>query len=959
MRRSGRLADSSTSRRGVTTRQAPVKRVGVLPATKFALPGEQPGIVVRQRLHDALDAGTRRPLTLIAAPPGAGKTVLLASWVAAGGPAGPLAWLSLDTADADRRRFWRAVLEALHRAGVGDAVATHPQARVDRLIGALVAALDGRDAPVVLVLDDFHEVTGAVHADLDHLLHRPPAALRLVISTRADPPLRLGRLRVQEQLTEIRQPSLALTFEETVQMLELAGASLPERHAHRLWDHTEGWAGALRLAALSLRDHPDPGRFVDEFAGDDRAISDYLIAEVMSRLSPEDRSFVLRTAVSSVTCGDLADALTDRLDGRRRLADLARGGALLAPIDRRGEWYRYHALFRELLYAELRSDFPTEVPELHRRAARWLAEHGDEERALLHAVEAGAWDLAARLAGDRWVDLLIRGEIGALDPLIERLPPKWTTEDPELALAVASALLDRGDHAGAARLLASAEATADRVPEERRPRFEVSFAALALHVSRLRGDLGAALETGRALARDGRLQAGVVEPDLCALALVNLGIAELWSGEAEAAARHLERARGAAADAGRDWLVLLAIGVLAGTIQDFPRAARHAREAIALAEQHGWERTWPAGAAYLALANAEFLWDRGEDAAENVELAREALHGTQELPLRAGLALLRSSVLAARGEAEAALAVVESGAEEIGDWPLLDPMREYFAVREAMLRAELGDRAGAARALGGDASGPGSLPGAVAHAQLQLADGEWDLARATVAQWSAERERGPTAAAVQAWLVDALALDALADHDGAADALERALDLAEPGGLRWALLDFGRTLAPVLTRQLRRGTAHRALAGDVLAALEGAHDGARRRAPFVMEPLSPRERAVLRYLPTMMSNQEIASELFVSVNTVKTHLKAIYRKLEPADLDQLQAERLDAVDQPVQLRLVADRPVQDGLDRLEGAGHALEAREQRLGDPAADADLVARLRHRDADVFRSRSPPGA
>jgi LuxR family maltose regulon positive regulatory protein len=886
------------------TRQAPVRPAGTLPAMKFALPPEQPAIVVRRRLHDALDAATRRPLTLISAPPGAGKTVLLGSWIANGVPPGPVAWLSLDSADADRRRFWRAVLEALNRAGAGEAVAAlaaHPQGRVDRLTAALVAALASRDEPVVLVLDDFHEVAKAVHGDLDQLLHRPPPALRLVIATRADPPLRLGRLRVQEQLAELREPDLALTVEETEQMLAAAGVSIAEPDVRRLWDHTEGWAAGLRLAAISLRGHPDPGRFVADFAGDDRAISDYLMSEVMSLLSPDDRSFVLRTSIAGVVNGDLANALTDRTDGHRRLAELARSGALLAPLDRRGEWYRYHALFRELLYAELRSDGPDQVADLHRRAASWLARHGDDARGLVHAVEAGAWDLAARLAGERWVDLLIRGEVSALRPLIERLPPELTAEDPELALAVASALLDRGDHAAAARLLASAEAAAARVPEERQARFAVSFAALALHVSRLRGDLAAALETGRALARDGRLEPGVVEPDLRALALVNLGIAELWTGEAEAAARHLERARGAAADAGRDWLVLLAIahlGVLAGIMQDFPRGARHAREAIALAEQRGWERTWPAGAAYLTLANAEFLWDHGEEAAQKVELAREALQGTQERPLRAGLALLRSGVLAARGEVEAALAVIEAGVEEVGDWPLPETMREYFAVREAVLRAELGDRAGAARALGGNASQPGSLPGAVVRAQLQLADGQWDLARATVVQWSAERERESTPAAVQAWLVEALALDAVADHDGAAVALEHALEQAEPGGLRWALLDFGRSLAPLLNRQLRRGTAHRALVGDLIAALDGTNGSIRSHAPFVMEPLSPRERAVLRYLPTMMSNQEIASELFVSVNTVKTHLKAIYRKLDVAD-------RREAVNRARALELLA------------------------------------------------------
>ena len=657
-------------------REAPRKPVGsTLPATKFALPPEQAAVIVRNRLLEALDDGISRPLTLISAPPGAGKTALLGSWVGAGRAPGTVAWLALDAADADRRRFWRAVLEALTRAGAGRSIAelaAHPRARPDVLVSALTAALAERREPVVLVLDDFHEVAEAVHADVDQLLQHPPPALRLVIATRADPPLRLGRLRVQDQLTELREPDLAMTLGETTEMLASAGVSMDDDHIRRLWEHTEGWAGALRLAALPLRGHPDPGAFVEHFAGDDRAISDYLISEVMSRMSADDRDFLLRTSIVTVLRGDLADALTGRSDGHRHLAELARAGALLAPLDRRGEWYRYHALFRELLQAELRSDAAALLPELHERAAVWLADHGDDAGGLVHAVEAEAWDLAARLAGERWVELLLRGEVGALGPLIERLPSEWAVQDPEVALAVASALLDRGDHAEAARLLGLAEAAADRVPAERRARFAVSFSALQLHVTRLRGDLGAAVQAGRELSRCGDMDA--VDADLRALALVNLGIAELWTGELDGAEQHLERARGAAADAGHDWVVLIAVShlaVLAGTRQDYPRAARHAREAIALAERRGWQRTWPAGAAYLVLGTAQFVWDRRDEAAETIELAREALAGTQERPLRATLALLRSGVLGDKGETEAALAVIEAGVEELGDFPLL------------------------------------------------------------------------------------------------------------------------------------------------------------------------------------------------------------------------------------------------------------------------------------------------
>ena len=837
----------------------------------------------RERLFDHLDRGVQRPLTLLAAPPGAGKTVLLGSWIAAR-PQGPVAWLSLDASDGEHRRFWRAVLEALHRASgrqVGRMRAPSGD-RVEVLVAALTAALPADGAPMVLVLDDFHEVAGTIHADLELLLRHPLPGLRLVVASRSDPPLHLGRLRLQDQLTEIRAPDLAFTLAETVEMMGALGIAIEDDDVRRLWAHTEGWVGAIRLAAISLRDHPDPARFVADFAGDDRAISDYLLSEVMATVSTEDRDFLLRTAVVGVLNGDLADVLTGGDDGHRRLAELAGGGALLAPLDRRGIWYRYHALFAELLRAELRSEAPRELADLHRRAASWLADNGDDARGLLHAVEAGAWDLAARLAGERWIDLLIQGEIAALRPLVDQLPRERLDADPELALAVASAMLERGDERSAEARLVAAERARDLVPEERRPRFDVSLAAVRLYLARMRGDLDAALEAGRELARRGRLEPGVVETDLRALALTNLGIAELWSGDLEDAERQLQRGRGAAAEAGREWLVFIALAhlaMVAGAQDDYARAARQAREAIALAEQHGWERTWPAGGAYLALTTAAFLSDRLEEAEALLARAQDALADTRERPMRAVFALLRSGILTARGDHEAALAVVLAGSEALGDWPVRSTIREQFDAHEALLRAELGERTQALSLL----TKTDSLPAALIMAQLQLGEGEYTAARATLAPWLPDLERERSPAAVQGWLVDALALDAMADHEGAAASLEQALDRAEPSGLRWALLGFGRSLQPILRRQLRLGTAHGALVREIVDTLDRQNGHSPQHGELLVEPLSPRERAVLRYLPTMMSNQEIAAELFVSVNTVKTHLKAIYRKLDVQD----------------------------------------------------------------------------
>ena len=272
-----------------------------LAATKFAPPRVPPGWVARPRLDAALERGLQAPLTLIAASPGAGKSALLGSWVAARRCEGTLAWLSLEGLDRDRRRFWRGVLEALSRAGAPEPVASltvHPTESVDLVVPELVNALEHVDQPIVLVLDDLHEVgDGAAIADLDRLLRHPPAALRIVAATRIDPPLRLGRMRLAGDLSDIRERDLAFTEAETGALLRAGGTELEPAAVRVLWQRTEGWAAGLRMAAIALRTHPDPARFVAAFAGDDVAMADYLLSEVLAQQPPELVDFLLRTSI--------------------------------------------------------------------------------------------------------------------------------------------------------------------------------------------------------------------------------------------------------------------------------------------------------------------------------------------------------------------------------------------------------------------------------------------------------------------------------------------------------------------------------------------------------------------------------------------------------------------------------------------------------------------------------------
>jgi LuxR family maltose regulon positive regulatory protein len=866
-------------------------------ATKFSVPRGPKAAVVRHRLLDLLDAGVRGPLTLVAAPAGAGKSALLSSWIAEGRPPGPVAWLSLDTDDADRRRFWRAVLQALGRATGDDTVAAlavspREPMNLELVLPALVDALAGREQPVVLVLDDFHEVVDALRDDLERVARFPPPALRLVIVTRSDPPIGLGRLRLDGSLTEVRAADLAFSLDEAGALFGALGIVLTPEDLALLWRRTEGWAAALRLAAVSLQHHPEPRDFIELFAGTDATISDYLVSEVLARQPPELRDFLLRTSVVDTLSAELADALTGTTQGHAMLTRLEHGGVLTTALDEHGTWHRYHPLFAELLRAELRAQLPGEAQQLHRRAATWLAAHGDDAAALRHAAAGGAWDLAADLVTARWFHLVINGEVGTLRPILETMPRQCVDASPELALAFGGALLARGDHAGAQPYLRRAEDAAALVPPDRRAQFAASRAAMGLYEGRLRGDLNAALQAARALLdRDVVLESGELSSGVRTFVLAQLGIVELWTGDLDSATAHLERAYAGALEAEKDWTALVAVAHLAVARVfrgEVVRALRCAQDAIVIAERRGWARSEPAGAAYSVQAAACIQRGRHDDAARLVARASEALRETRDRPLRAVHAHNRALLLSDGGEPEAALNVLQSVREEVGDWPLLAPLDDLLVAHEGLLRAAVGEREiGRALLERAERETATSVPVANALARLRLLEGDADGARATLAPHlkmsdGAPASRGLVAVRAEAWLLDALALDALAEHEDAARSLERSLDIAEPAGLRRLLVEHGNLVRPLLHRHVRHGTAHPAMIGEALETIEqrGSERSRRPVAVLLAEPLSEREQAILRYLPTMMSNQEISAELFVSVNTVKTHLKAIYRKLD-------------------------------------------------------------------------------
>jgi LuxR family transcriptional regulator, maltose regulon positive regulatory protein len=837
-----------------------------------------------------------RPFTLVSAPAGSGKTELLAQWIDAGGAPGPVAWVPLDRDDTDPHRFWTDVIASLGAAHSGLAgLAPPPRGELRPFLTSVINTLSGVEESLVLVLDDLHLVAspGAIRG-LEWVLENAPANLRLVAATRSDPLFRLQRLRVAERMSEVRAADLAFTREEAAEMLR--GVDLPGEDLDRLWRRTEGWAAGLKLARLSLDGRAEPRAFVAGFAGGDSAVSDYLISEVVVRQPADTLLFMLRTSIAERVNGELAEALTGAASGSHTLRELARRDAFVSAVGQEGGWYRYHPLFADVLRAELRRRLPGEAPRLHRLAAAWHARHGTPLEAVRHAVEAGDWALAAEVVGEHWLVFVLRGGGTALYELVERIPSEVLRSDAELALATAGLLLEQGDHEGADDLLIRAHELANDLSEPRRRRFAVASTATTLYRARLRGDVQEAVSAARLVLDEHWDREVAVE--VRALTLANLGIAEFWDGHLGSAEEHLQQAAGLALECGNDFVLFLAEGYAAAADARqgrLPEARTRARTAIQLAERRGWTRLAHAAIAYTALATVH-LW-RGElDDAERLgERAAETLEHSAEPLLRPAVAQVRARLHVLKGEPLTALDVVMAAN---ADGPLPPFLRMSTGLLEAELWLGLGEPARARRLLA-EIDSENASDAAIGMARLELASGDPGAAIRAVATFLAdEREPVLPFARAEVWAIDAIARDAVHDEDGALRALERALDLAEPRGYAGILARYGAPLRSLLRRRVARGTGHRALAAQLLSTLDEPSAADRAAPATLLEPLSDRELAVLRFLPTMMSNAEIASEMFVSVNTVKTHLKHVYRKLDVAD-------RRDCVRRARELRLLS------------------------------------------------------
>jgi LuxR family transcriptional regulator, maltose regulon positive regulatory protein len=606
---------------------------------------------------------------------------------------------------------------------------------------------------------------------------------------------------------------------------------------------------------------------------------------VLDRQSDEVRRLLLRTSALERVSGPLADALTGGSAGERILQDLEEANAFVVALDPARSWFRYHRLFADLLQRELRRTEPGEVTALHQIASGWYAGHGFPVEAIRHAQAARDWDLAARLLADYWPGLYLDGQAVTMHAILAGFPADAPAADAELAALAAADQLAQGSLEEAKRYLTLAALGSVSVPADRRGRVQVLLGVAGLLLARQRGNLPAVAEEARRLqaAAEGPAAArpGLSE-DLRALVLINLGIAEAWAARFDRAEQHLEQGVALARRIGRPYLEFTGLAHQA-TIEiyrSFARTAERSRQAIGLAERHGWTDEPAAGIAYLRLGAALVGQGRLEEAEPWVQRAERAIRPEAEPVAARAVHHIRGMLELARGHDRQAFAAFQSAerlAEPFATPHLLLPLTQ---ARLLLALVRLGETKRAEQALAA-LSGPDRDRDEIriATAALRLAQHDPHAAAAALApvlDGSALPLR--PAWLVEAFVLEAISQDRLGDPPAAERALERALDLAEPDGAHLFFL-----LHPepgLLERHARQGTAHAALLAETRGLLAGrtpAPPPAGAQPP--LEPLSESEIRVLRYLPTNLSVPEIANELYVSPNTVKTHIHRLYAKL--------------------------------------------------------------------------------
>lgn len=888
-------------------------------ATKLLAPVPRTHLVARPGLVELMmttfEAGHR--LTVVSAPAGFGKTTLLAEWLTRIQTDARVAWLSLDNGD-DLPRFLAHLVAALQGAGVDiDPAglellgANLPSVDLTPLVNDIARAA-GRapDAQWVLVLDDYHAIDApAVHQAVAFLADHPPPGFHLVVATRADPPLPLARLRSRGQLTEVRAADLRFTSDEAADFLNrVMGLDLTVDDVQALDQRTEGWVAGLQLAALSLRgleQRREVLGFIEAFTGSHRFVIDYLADEVLARQPDPVREFLLTTSVLDRLSGPVCDAVTGRADGTRMLEDLERDNLFVVPLDAQRSWYRYHHLFADVLRARLLAERPDQVPDLHRRASDWCASHDLAADAVRHALAAQDFDRAALLMEEAIPDVRRARQDGLLLNWVRSLPDAVVRRRPVLSVVSAWSMLMAGDLdavgprlddaeaalAAGARDPALAGAWADTEDLRMAP---ATIAVYRASLAQARGDVAGTVHH----ARRGLDMAGPQDHLVRGAAAGFLGLAAWSAGDVQEALSTFSEAVRSLHAAGNlvdelDSTVVLAdMWVVAGR----PSRARQLYEQALSTATAGGE-PYPRATAdlHVGLAELDRALDDLASAQSHLETARALAERASISENRHRWFVVTAQVRADLGDSDAALALLDE-AEALyrhGFYPYVQPIPAIRA-RVHIARGDLAAAEEWARASG--------LPSADEPSYLREYDNLTYIRLLLARHRRTEADPAPLIEALA--LLDRLEADAAPTRTASVMEIRLLRALTHHAGGQPALADLDGALTRALEPDayvrlfLDEGAPMLALLREAASGPDGASEATRRHALRILaaagtpvaaaatgrsalpDPISARELDVLRLLDSELTGPEIARQLFVSLNTLRTHTKRIYTKLD-------------------------------------------------------------------------------
>ena len=855
-------------------------------ATKLHIPRPPPQAVLRPRLVKRLNDGLQRKLILVSAAAGFGKTTLLSAWIA--GSDLPVAWLSLDEADSEPTRFLTYLVAAIRTIApnIGNAVLADLQEKTSQppstesVLTALLNDITTIPEHFVLVLDDYHTIDAKpVDAAVTFLLAHMPAQMHLVIATREDPQLPLGRLRGGGQLSELRVADLRFTPSEAAGFLnEAMGLDLAAEDIAVLEARTEGWIAGLQLAALSLQGHPDAPSFIRSFTGSHHFVLDYLLEEVLQRQSESVQLFLLRTSILERMCGPLCDAvLHDSAgSGQSTLEYLERANLFLVPLDNERQWYRYHHLFADLLRQRLHQTggSPDDVTELHSRASEWYEDNGLELEAFLHAAAANDLDRAERLIEGQGVPLQFRGAGAPVLKWLESLTPTVLDARPSLWVTYATALFFVGRHTAVEQKLQSAEAALQGREQDGRLRDVVG------RIASIRATLAIIQHDPETIIAQSRRALEYLHPDnlpIRTATTYTLGHAYQLQGDRPAARRAYSEVLSISkppADSIYTVAAALGLGQVQETDNQLSLAAETYRRAVHLA---GDPPRTIASEAHLGLARIHYEWNDLDGAQLHAQQCLQLTRQIESVDTFVSYGVLVARLRLARGDVPGAAAILDDAEEFARQHEFVFRMPDVAAARVLTLLRQ-GHLTAAA-----DLAQTHQLP--LSQARAQLAGGDISAALAVLEPWRRQVEAKDWAdERLKVTILQALALQAHGDTDRAVQVLIDTLAFAEPGGFVRSFVDEGMPMSHLLSAAAARGRMPEYIA-KLLGAFETSqqkreHTSARPSAESLIEPLSQRELEVLRLITQGLSNQEIGERLFLALDTVKGHNRKIFGKLQ-------------------------------------------------------------------------------